>query len=264
MDGKGRLNQRNWDFTDERRSESMLKPTLGFSLSASNPSDFQPGFLKIGSYSDQTNVGDELHSETSLIDFIWDPRRNLMHSTRSINQLQSTPVNSKMSNSASNFTPDGPIDAKPINARKQPSKADEVLSPKKEKTKSSPSLKKKGCSSPARKGEKKHHEDTHNCVMMDLSGVPGPVCSCTGVPRQCYRWGRGGWQSSCCTTSLSEYPLPVSPMRPGARVAGRKMSIGAYVKLLHRLAADGYDLSYAVDLKNHWARHGTNKFVTIK
>ncbi|KAK8944215.1 Protein BASIC PENTACYSTEINE7 [Platanthera zijinensis] len=251
MDEKGRLNQRNWDFTDERRSESMLKPALGFSLSASNPSEFQPGFLKIGSYSDQTNVADELHSETSLIDFIWDPRRNLMHSTRSINQLQSTPVNSEMSNSASN-------------ARKQPSQADGVLSPKKAKTKSSPSPKKKGCSSPARKGEKMYHEDTRSCVMMDLSGVPGPVCSCTGVPRQCYRWGRGGWQSSCCTTSLSEYPLPVSPMRPGARVAGRKMSIGAYVKLLHRLAADGYDLSYAVDLKNHWARHGTNKFVTIK
>lgn len=259
MDGKGRSNHRNWEFTDEQLSESMLKPSLGFSLSENNSSGFQPDFLKIGSYSDQTAVVDELHPETSLIDFTWDP---LMHSTRSINQLQS---NSEMSMAASISTPDSPIDAKPINARKQPSKAAEVLRPKKAKKKSSPSPKKKGGSSPSRKVEKKkNHEDIHGGVMMDFSGVPGPVCSCTGVPRQCYRWGAGGWQSSCCTTSLSEYPLPMSPMRPGARVAGRKMSIGAYVKLLHRLAEDGCDLSYAVDLKNHWARHGTNKFVTIK
>ncbi|GFZ08724.1 basic pentacysteine 7 [Actinidia rufa] len=78
------------------------------------------------------------------------------------------------------------------------------------------------------------------------------------------QWGAGGWQSSCCTINISEYPLPMSSSRPGARLAGRKMSIGAYGKLLCRLGAEGHDLSRPVDLKNHWARHGTNKFVTIK
>ncbi|KAK4400987.1 protein BASIC PENTACYSTEINE7 [Sesamum angolense] len=40
------------------------------------------------------------------------------------------------------------------------------------------------------------------------------------------------------------------------------MSRGPYRKLLFALAAEGHDLSQPVDLKNHWARHGTNKFVT--
>ncbi|CAL1376128.1 unnamed protein product [Linum trigynum] len=125
-------------------------------------------------------------------------------------------------------------------------------------------MKKKTSSCPEAKREKKdlnvdfHHAD------FDFSGVPSPVCSCTGVPRVCYKWGAGGWQSSCCTINISEYPLPMSSTRPGARVAGRKMSNGAYTKLLHKLAAEGCDLFCPVDLKDHWARHGTNKFVTIK
>ncbi|CAN1746290.1 Protein BASIC PENTACYSTEINE7, partial [Linum perenne] len=52
--------------------------------------------------------------------------------------------------------------------------------------------------------------------------------------------------------------------RCGSRIAGRKMSNGAYTKLLLKLASEGCDLSRPVDLKDHWARHGTNKFVTIK
>ncbi|XP_019056261.1 PREDICTED: protein BASIC PENTACYSTEINE7-like isoform X2 [Tarenaya hassleriana] len=84
------------------------------------------------------------------------------------------------------------------------------------------------------------------------------------IPRVCYKWGLGGWQSSCCTIGISVYPLPMSSTRPRSRLAGRKMSNGAYVKLLLRLAGEGHDLSRPVDLKNHWARHGTNKFVTIK
>lgn len=114
----------------------------------------------------------------------------------------------------------------------------------------------------------KHDEVNQDHIVeeeaLDFSGVPAPVCSCTGVPRQCYRWGSGAWQSSCCTTSLSAYPLPMSTSKIGSRVAGRKMTIGAYEKLLRRLAAQGQNLSYAVDLKDHWARHGTNKFVIIK
>ena len=32
-----------------------------------------------------------------------------------------------------------------------------------------------------------------NQVAYDDSTMPAPVCSCTGVLRQCYKWGNGGW-----------------------------------------------------------------------
>uniref|UniRef100_A0A1J3FH99 GAGA-binding transcriptional activator n=1 Tax=Noccaea caerulescens TaxID=107243 RepID=A0A1J3FH99_NOCCA len=137
-----------------------------------------------------------------------------------------------------------------------------ALKPKPESKKRSASKNPK--SIPETKREKKNPDINIDISSFDVSGVPPPVCSCTGVPRVCYKWGMGGWQSSCCTISISTYPLPMSTTRPGARLAGRKMSNGAYVKLLMRLAGEGYDLTLPVDLKNHWARHGTNKFVTIK
>lgn len=187
------------------------------------------------------------------------------------------PVTSEMINVASipvtsNCSkPDCPIDAKPINAIKQPSfknKANhvgtKVLRPKDSKKQSSSGAKSKGGSALTGKQERKIQNDIFDGVMIDLSGIPAPICSCTGTARQCYRWGAGGWQSSCCITGLSEYPLPMSLTRPGSRVAGRKMSVGAYTKLLRRLAIEGHNLSNALDLKNHWARHGTNKFVIIK
>lgn len=101
-------------------------------------------------------------------------------------------------------------------------------------------------------------------ITFDASALPIPVCSCTGVPQQCYRWGSGGWQSACCTTSISMYPLPMNPNKRGARLGGRKMSGGAFAKLLARLIADGYSLEYPVDLKNHWAKHGTNRYIRIQ
>nr|WIL94296.1 BPC2 [Gladiolus x hybridus] len=103
-----------------------------------------------------------------------------------------------------------------------------------------------------------------NGIDLDLSGIPTPVCSCTGNPQQCYRWGVGGWQSACCTTSLSQYPLPMSLKRKGARIAGRKMSQGAFTKVLEKLAGEGHNPANAIDLKTFWAKHGTNKFVTIR
>ncbi|KAK4796129.1 hypothetical protein SAY86_028455 [Trapa natans] len=103
-----------------------------------------------------------------------------------------------------------------------------------------------------------------NLVTFDDTTMPVPICSCTGVPRHCYKWGSGGWQSSCCTTTLSVYPLPPVPNKKHARVGGRKMSGGAFSKLLSRLAAEGHDLTNAVDLKYHWAKHGTNRYITIK
>ncbi|XP_062101454.1 protein BASIC PENTACYSTEINE6 isoform X2 [Humulus lupulus] len=103
-----------------------------------------------------------------------------------------------------------------------------------------------------------------NQVVYDESTMPAPVCSCTGVLRQCYKWGNGGWQSSCCTTTMSMYPLPSVPNKRHARVGGRKMSGSAFNKLLSRLAAEGHDLSNPVDLKDNWAKHGTNRYITIK
>ncbi|KAL3505372.1 hypothetical protein ACH5RR_035213 [Cinchona calisaya] len=103
-----------------------------------------------------------------------------------------------------------------------------------------------------------------NQVAFDESTMPVPVCSCTGVLRPCYKWGNGGWQSSCCTTNLSMYPLPAVPNKRHARIGGRKMSGSAFNKLLSRLAAEGHDLSNPVDLREHWAKHGTNRYITIK
>ena len=89
-----------------------------------------------------------------------------------------------------------------------------------------------------------------NGIDLDLSRIPTPVCSCTGAPQQCYRWGAGGWQSACCTTSISTYPLPMSTKRRGARIAGRKMSQGAFKKVLEKLAGEGYNLSNPIDLED--------------
>nr|ADV59376.1 GAGA-binding transcriptional activator [Triphysaria pusilla] len=103
-----------------------------------------------------------------------------------------------------------------------------------------------------------------NRVAYDETMMPVPVCSCTGVMRPCYKWGNGGWQSSCCTTNMSVYPLPAVPNKRHARVGGRKMSGSAFNKLINRLAEEGYDLSSPVDLKDNWAKHGTNRYITIK
>nr|GMC85356.1 protein BASIC PENTACYSTEINE4-like [Ipomoea batatas] len=103
-----------------------------------------------------------------------------------------------------------------------------------------------------------------NQINFDESTMPTPVCTCTGLPRQCYKWGNGGWQSSCCTTSLSEYPLPQLPHKRHGRIAGRKMSGSVFSRLLTRLSSGGHDLSTPLDLKNYWAKHGTNRYITIK
>lgn len=115
-----------------------------------------------------------------------------------------------------------------------------------------------------KKSGKKSEELIINGIDFDLSRIPTPVCCCTGAARQCYKWGVGGWQSACCTRSFSGYPLPVSTKRRGARIAGRKMSLGAFKKVLEKLAGEGYNLSNPIDLKPFWAKHGTNKFAIIR
>ncbi|KAG2319018.1 hypothetical protein Bca4012_054719 [Brassica carinata] len=103
-----------------------------------------------------------------------------------------------------------------------------------------------------------------NLVAFDETTMPVPMCTCTGTARQCYKWGSGGWQSSCCTTTLSQHPLPQMPNKRHSRMGGRKMSGSVFSRLLSRLAGEGQDLSSPVDLKDYWARHGTNRYITIK
>lgn len=103
-----------------------------------------------------------------------------------------------------------------------------------------------------------------NEVTFDDSSMPVPVCSCTGRYQPCYKWGNGGWQSACCTMTLSMYPLPVMPTKRHARVNGRKMSGTVFTRLLSRLASEGHDLRVPIDLKDHWSKHGTNRYITIK
>ncbi|KAK2986664.1 hypothetical protein RJ640_010120 [Escallonia rubra] len=138
--------------------------------------------------------------------------------------------------------------------------------PKAKKPKKGPSVPKENGNSSIQRSKpaKKNMDVVINGIDMDISGIPIPVCSCTGSPQQCYRWGCGGWQSACCTTTISMYPLPMSTKRRGARIAGRKMSQGAFKKVLEKLAAEGYNFANAIDLRTHWAKHGTNKFVTIR
>lgn len=136
--------------------------------------------------------------------------------------------------------------------------------PKLSKKKPSSTKKTKGPVKLGANVERKNPNVVYNEANFDFSMVPPPFCSCTGFARACYKWGAGSWQSACCNTTISQYPLPMSPSRPGARISGRKMSHGAYTKLLCRFATEGRDLSQPVDLKDHWAKHGTNKFVTIK
>lgn len=153
---------------------------------------------------------------------------------------------------------DGPLKKRSTGCSNKPPKA------KKSKKNSAAAKNESNCSVPRAKGVKKNTEVVINGIDIDISGIPIPVCSCTGAPQQCYRWGCGGWQSACCTTTISNYPLPLSTKRRGARIAGRKMSQGAFKKVLEKLAAEGHNLSNPIDLKTHWAKHGTNKFVTIK
>ncbi|XP_071702500.1 protein BASIC PENTACYSTEINE2-like [Rutidosis leptorrhynchoides] len=141
--------------------------------------------------------------------------------------------------------------------------ADKLQRAKKPK-KASSSPKENGNRSGQRSKTVKSVEVVINGIDMDLAGIPIPVCTCTGAPQQCYRWGCGGWQSACCTTTISMYPLPMSTKRRGARIAGRKMSQGAFKKVLEKLSSEGYDFDVAIDLRSYWAKHGTNKFVTIR
>lgn len=283
MDEKGSLGIRNWNFSDQPANvDSVLKPISDAGVHGgdvldghSGVSEHHAAFLKMNAFPDRNSMISEAAEFSD-----WVHNRNFSSSTKeSSNSMQANQINHEMALAEIQMVLGASVDTsqnedfqtKPTKIKKQQPSAKKsnhvtakVLRPKQSKKKPSSSTKKKGCIPDTLKREKKNPNVVIDGTTLDFSHVPTPLCSCTGVPRQCYRWGAGGWQSSCCTTSISEYPLPMSSSRPGARTAGRKMSNGAYVKLLQRLEAEGYDLSNPVDLKHHWARHGTNKFVTIK
>ncbi|KAL9246972.1 hypothetical protein vseg_020449 [Gypsophila vaccaria] len=223
----------------------------------------------MGSYRSPYPMISESSQDTSVPQFSWFHPGNYMSAMRGgINPFQGSQHNPEEIttipiNEAANAVEPEP---KPDKITKKPKTSKKNLNtdaPKEPKPKPS----QKGTSSslkPKNSGLKRERKSPSSATSMDDSGTLSPFCSCTGVARQCYRWGSGGWQSACCTTNISEYPLPMSVTRPSSRTPGRKMSHGAFVKLLQRLASEGYDLSTPIDLKDHWARHGTNKFVIIK
>ena len=95
---------------------------------------------------------------------------------------------------------------------------------------------------------------------IDVSTFPDAVCSCTGAPRKCYRGVDGGWTSSCCTAKFSQSPLPLYLVNGRKqRKVGRKMSSRTFRKVVERLYATGYNFQNPIDLKNYWAKLGTNQ-----
>ncbi|CAI5483196.1 unnamed protein product [Closterium sp. Yama58-4] len=97
-----------------------------------------------------------------------------------------------------------------------------------------------------------------------LMKFPIPYCSCTGHPRQVHRNGHWGWQSACCTNSLSQYPLPPHPTRRHNRMCGRRMSASAFLKLAQRLEGEGMDVrAVPIDLCAYWGKHGYNQPIAI-
>ncbi|KAF5735007.1 protein BASIC PENTACYSTEINE7 [Tripterygium wilfordii] len=233
----------------------------------------------MGTYSGGNNVVPEANAGPSLSHFSWFYPGNLysplkrnnspLHETEideetviSVDPIRSVAPTAETTKNVGSGTKITKAKKRKSSMKSSNQKPSNVLKPKQPKRSSS--KKTKAQIAPEAKREKSNFNIDVESSRCDFSGVPSPYCSCTGMARVCYKWGAGGWQSSCCTINISEYPLPMNSERPGTRLAGRKMSNGAYTKLLLRLGAEGHDLTHPVDLKHHWARHGTNKFVTIK
>ncbi|XAR64172.1 hypothetical protein NMG60_11024415 [Bertholletia excelsa] len=206
--------------------------------------------------------------------------KHIHHPVHPQTHMGDTSYNSRDMHNMNDSLPISPVASEPAKSkRSKKPKEPKMMTPNKKPSKSSKKVKREGedlnkmmfgkshdmgGGGEVSKPDWKDQDLGLNQVAFDESTMPVPVCSCTGVPRPCYKWGSGGWQSSCCTTTMSVYPLPAVPNKRHARVGGRKMSGSAFSKLLSRLAAEGHDLSNPVDLKNHWAKHGTNRYITIK
>ena len=280
MDGDNGLNIRNWGYYEPTTS---LKSHLGLQLMSSMPEKPLLGGRNAAVLSGANGVFHHRDIGIPQVSYPMDYMRDAWISQREkyLNMIPTNPTNYTVvpETSAPHMQmiqpPDLSKEEKPIeepaiekpngpSKKRQGPKAPK--SPKTKKPKRGPRVPKDENTPSIQRARavKKSTEIVINGIDMDISSIPIPVCSCTGTPQQCYRWGSGGWQSACCTTGMSMYPLPMSAKRRGARIAGRKMSIGAFKKVLEKLASEGYNFSNPIDLKTYWAKHGTNKFVTIR
>ncbi|KAA8532409.1 hypothetical protein F0562_032422 [Nyssa sinensis] len=281
MDADG-LNMRNWGYY-----EPSPKGHLGLQLMSSMTEQDTKPFLSGRDHTFMVGANGVFHprncmvSEASVhVDYVRDSWVN--HREKFLNMLPGNPNYAVLPEPSGthhmqilhppDLSKDVKVDMEDPSVRKEggPLKkrtgGNTPKAPKMKKSKKGPSVPKDNGSSSVHRAKpaKRNMDVVINGIDMDISGIPIPVCSCTGIRQQCYRWGCGGWQSACCTTTMSVYPLPMSTKRRGARIAGRKMSQGAFKKVLEKLAAETYDFSNAIDLRTHWAKHGTNKFVTIR
>ncbi|KAJ7970222.1 GAGA-binding protein [Quillaja saponaria] len=282
MDGDNGLNIRNWGYYEPTTS---LKSHLGLQLMSSMPEKPLIGGRNAAILAGTNAAFHHRDIGVSPVSYPMEYMRDAWISQREklLNMIPGNPnyvVFPEMSSAhhmqmVQHQQPDLAKDERPMeetviekpngaNKKRQGPKAPKTPKAKKPKRGTRVPKDENNPSVPRARASKKTTEILINGINMDLSSIPIPVCSCTGTPQQCYRWGSGGWQSACCTTGMSMYPLPMSTKRRGARIAGRKMSIGAFKKVLEKLAAEGYNFSNPIDLRTHWAKHGTNKFVTIR
>lgn len=282
MDDDG-LNMRNWGYYEP----SSLKGNLALQLMSSVADRDTKPFLSGRDSGVMAAANGVYHPRDYLIsgapdhmDYVRDSWIN--HRDKFVHMFPGNPYNAVLAETSGTHqmqmlqqpepSKDARVSVEDAGVRKEPGPAKKRAAvsvpkaPKSKKPKKSPAVPKEngGSSGQRSKAVKKTMEVVINGIDLDISGIPIPVCSCTGTPQQCYRWGCGGWQSACCTTTISMYPLPMSTKRRGARIAGRKMSQGAFKKVLEKLAAEGYNFANPIDLRTHWAKHGTNKFVTIR
>ncbi|ONK71541.1 uncharacterized protein A4U43_C04F9700 [Asparagus officinalis] len=169
MEGKGRFSARKWVFSDQTNPSNLAS-----SVPEGNAPGYQPSFLKMSAYTNRSSIVNEPDNEASSMEFPWFPQRSFFSPTR-----DPSPEHTKKNKE---------IEAKPAKVRI----ATKALRPKEPKK---PPAKKKGTSISTGKREKRNQDATIEGTTQDFSGVPAPVCTCTGVSRQCYRWGSGGWQS---------------------------------------------------------------------
>ena len=282
MDDDG-LNMRNWGYYEP----SSLKGNLALQLMSSVADRDTKPFLSGRDSGVMGAANGVYHPRDYLIsgapdhmDYVRDSWIN--HRDKFVHMFPGNPYNTVLPETSGTHqmqmlqqpepSKDARVSVEDVGVRKEPGPAKKRAAvsvpktPKSKKPKKNPAVPKENGSSSGQRSKavKKSMDVVINGIDLDISGIPIPVCSCTGTPQQCYRWGCGGWQSACCTTTISMYPLPMSAKRRGARIAGRKMSQGAFKKVLEKLAAEGYNFANPIDLRSHWAKHGTNKFVTIR
>ncbi|CAA0806854.1 Protein BASIC PENTACYSTEINE1 [Striga hermonthica] len=300
MDGNGNMNSRNWGFLDTPTSTLKNENHLGLQLMSSisekslfdtagahGHEDSNPASTNVGPFHPH-RVGGITESHFPM-DYYWMNQNHekylniISGNHHQTYYLPSCGISPETPKPIINLPKDDKIasETDPTTEKREKSRgsaakkrgggrtSNQALAQKEKKPRTkSPRAPRDGPGPPSSnnraRAPKKQAEIEINGMHMNVSDIPTPVCSCTGTPEKCYRWGSGGWQSACCTTKLSVYPLPMSTKRRGARIAGRKMSIGAFKKVLEKLTGEGYNFSSPIDLRSYWAKHGTNKFVTIR